>query len=436
MSLPSCPHDADGVGSRDSTGDLPAGPDDEPVGAPDWDDSDRTEYDAGGFADRTVLDGDGMTRGGRFVDAGLERTEPSEPGLDPVRTRAGPTPGDFDPAATLDDRPGASLGSGPEASSGPDGSQSGGPQLGGPTRVMRAEDWAAVSTTQDERVDDDAPTDPPAGRPSVPLRKVRIRERNRVRSEAELPSRGTGDRLQVLPSERPDRRSSQVRVISEDAASAKASGRAVLGRLKLEVDEPDLDARVDSDPPHGPNAPLILPSPDPAPEPRRARPRMSTLNRLMHLAQRSVGRSSAQGPDGLKIYRAVEATESAARIIPLLLGAMLLLFTLWIAAALQRPGSHQQPHVELSILGAAAQTPQEGSATQFARLVIETEPAGLLVVLDDEILGKTPFDAMLNLPDTDSVGVRLHGPFFQTWVGELQREEDGSYALTARLTKN
>lgn len=168
-----------------------------------------------------------------------------------------------------------------------------------------------------------------------------------------------------------------------------------------------------------------------SPPPRRPVPRSSTLNRLLRLAG-SRAKPSPAHRDQLELQQVVRTTESAARVIPLLLGGMLLIFTLWVAVSLSSgPAGRQQPHVEMGFLTG----PKHRGSTEFSRIRIETEPPELLVVFGEEILGKTPFEALLEVPNAEPLAVRLRSPFFETWVGRVERKTDGSYAMTAKLTR-
>ena len=58
------------------------------------------------------------------------------------------------------------------------------------------------------------------------------------------------------------------------------------------------------------------------------------------------------------------------------------------------------------------------------RLILETEPPGVLVVYENRILGKTPLDEVLPLAVEGPVGLQLTGPYFKTWLGQVQGDEE------------
>lgn len=128
-----------------------------------------------------------------------------------------------------------------------------------------------------------------------------------------------------------------------------------------------------------------------------------------------------------------QTTDALARIIPVILASLVLLAVVAFFGRLLGGRATTTPHVELELMGVAGAPPPRPDPVRTARLVVETEPAGVLVFHRRQILGKTPLevDIPFDLPRT--IGVRLRGPIFREWVGQIDESFGGLFVVRAAL---
>jgi hypothetical protein len=132
--------------------------------------------------------------------------------------------------------------------------------------------------------------------------------------------------------------------------------------------------------------------------------------------------------------RWLNVTESAAKLIPVLLGGFLLFMTIGVLVMVFARGGHDTEHVSLRFLPAPG--PEE-AIDQYApapMITLETEPEGILVVLDHKILGATPLTFEMPLR-TAKVGVELSSPYFETYIAQTEKSVAGEFRVRARLIR-
>ncbi len=172
--------------------------------------------------------------------------------------------------------------------------------------------------------------------------------------------------------------------------------------------------------------PLPLPL-DEAPPPRAA----ETPRREKERATRA--RASAGAHD---LQRMVLSASTAAKVIPLILGAFVVLATVVISANLLRSqGKREQAFVELRFMSLRGAGMGSSPSKDTTRISLETRPEGVLVLHEREILGKTPLLVDLPVKLEDRVGVELSGPHFERAVTEVTRTPGGEYHLSVDLVR-
>ncbi|MEQ8272020.1 MAG: hypothetical protein RMA76_15305 [Deltaproteobacteria bacterium] len=144
----------------------------------------------------------------------------------------------------------------------------------------------------------------------------------------------------------------------------------------------------------------------------------------------------SEGANADDIHRLVAHTDAAARAIPVALAAFVIIGTITALAMLFTSGDKKQRHVEMrffSLAGPAA-APMRPSNTP-TRVNVDTLPEGVFVLFGQDILGKTPL--AIDLPYTldDRVAVELKSPYFERWVGEIQRDPTGEYRIFVELQR-
>ena len=129
-------------------------------------------------------------------------------------------------------------------------------------------------------------------------------------------------------------------------------------------------------------------------------------------------------------------TEGAAKIIPILLATFVIFATIGaLVMVFSGLKGHDTEHVTLRFL--AAQPADNAPIDRFAptpMITIETEPPGLLVVLDRKILGATPLTFELPVHSA-RVGVELTSPYFETFISEAVKNDAGEMRVRARLVR-
>ncbi len=138
-----------------------------------------------------------------------------------------------------------------------------------------------------------------------------------------------------------------------------------------------------------------------------------------------------------QLRRLVEVTETTSKIIPIIIASFVLLATILISVALlSRHRDARQQHVEIRFLSMKGPNhPAAVEGTERSTLRLETVPPGVLVLLDRRLLGKTPLEVELPFLLDDPVGIELSGPYYELWVTETHRGEDGLYQVLATLRK-
>lgn len=129
-------------------------------------------------------------------------------------------------------------------------------------------------------------------------------------------------------------------------------------------------------------------------------------------------------------------TEGAAKLIPVLIGAFVMFSSVAVVIMLfSGSGSGATEHVTLRFLPVTHPSGEAPNPFLAAPIfTIETEPEGVLVVLDRKILGQTPLTFELPMP-AERVGIELTSPYYETWVGEALREPTGEMRMRAKLKK-
>lgn len=139
--------------------------------------------------------------------------------------------------------------------------------------------------------------------------------------------------------------------------------------------------------------------------------------------------------DANRLQELVTASDSLARIIPVALAIFVVLATVITSAIMLGGRTPKQQHVELRFLSSSRNAPAFSPSDASTRVIVETTPPGLLVVMNREILGKTPVEVDLPLRFEPRVGVELSGPYFERWVGEVTRGPDGEYRIVVDLKR-
>src|SRR5262249_3562920 len=90
--------------------------------------------------------------------------------------------------------------------------------------------------------------------------------------------------------------------------------------------------------------------------------------------------------------RWLAVTTAGAKVIPVIIGVFVLLATLTIAISIlqSRMATGATEHVTLRFLPVNEPTAPDNQYATPPTITIETEPAGVLIVLDRKILGPTP----------------------------------------------
>lgn len=134
--------------------------------------------------------------------------------------------------------------------------------------------------------------------------------------------------------------------------------------------------------------------------------------------------------------RWLSLTEGAAKMLPVILGVFVLFATIGtLVTVFSGVGGHETEHVSLKFLAAGnVETAALDKYAPTPMITLETEPAGVLVVLDRKILGATPLT--FELPVRASrVGLELTSPYFETFVTEAAKNEAGEVRVRARLIR-
>ncbi len=144
------------------------------------------------------------------------------------------------------------------------------------------------------------------------------------------------------------------------------------------------------------------------------------------------GRPS-EGLSSDQLNNLAEGTERIARLLPLVLAILLVLSTIAVSVRMFRPESRQE-HLELRFLALGKGKAVNANSDLSTTIVVDTEPPGILVLYEREIVGKTPFTATVPVDLQKSVVVELSGPYFEKWIAEVQRGPAGDYTIKVELT--
>lgn len=138
----------------------------------------------------------------------------------------------------------------------------------------------------------------------------------------------------------------------------------------------------------------------------------------------------ARGPSGIR--RLATSSRALSRSLPIVLGSILLAL---VAAVFLKlfAGQRSTPHVRLEVLALPGQAAPPPSPDLGTRIILDTEPDGIVVFYGQQILGKTPCEADIPLLLPERIAFRLHGPRFEEWVGEIEASPAGEFLVHAEL---
>ncbi|MEO1337146.1 MAG: PEGA domain-containing protein, partial [Myxococcota bacterium] len=181
--------------------------------------------------------------------------------------------------------------------------------------------------------------------------------------------------------------------------------------------------RPDGPPSPSVNAPLL---------PSKSLPQV-----LNDIRQESARRRARQAMkvDSADLARSVATTESVSRVIPAVLMVLLLISSAMVGTLLLSGRPKAQEHVELRFLTLRGQPQAAVPSDTPSRVSIATDPPGILVLHEREILGKTPVNLDLPVQLADRVGIELSSPYFERWVGEVTPDDAGAYRVQVELKR-
>jgi hypothetical protein len=148
-------------------------------------------------------------------------------------------------------------------------------------------------------------------------------------------------------------------------------------------------------------------------------------------------REPAKKRDGLRAEQLATLARSTgllAKLLPVAMGILVLLATVALSLSLLRREERQE-HVELRFLAIGDDHAVATHSEVGTPVNIETEPPGLLVMFNRQVLGKTPFNGRIPVELEDKVAVELSSPYFERWLGEVRRGPAGDYTITVDLTR-
>ena len=144
----------------------------------------------------------------------------------------------------------------------------------------------------------------------------------------------------------------------------------------------------------------------------------------------------AEGPSADAINRLVTRTDAAARAIPIVLAAFVILSTITALALLFGSKDTKQAHVEMRFVSLAGPTKSAArSSDTTTRIAVDTIPEGVFVLYGRDVLGKTPIVVEMPLDLDERIGVELRSPYFERWIGEVGRDPTGEYRVFVELEK-
>lgn len=142
-----------------------------------------------------------------------------------------------------------------------------------------------------------------------------------------------------------------------------------------------------------------------------------------------------EGASNEELANAVVTGDAVARAIPLVLMAFTVLAAIAVSVKLfSKDTGPNQTHVQLRFLPIGKQEgPLVKPSMKPSRFEFDTVPPGLLVLYENEVLGRTPFSADLQIELSPSVAAEISSPYYEAWVGELQKGTMGEYKIYALL---
>ncbi|MBK6687110.1 MAG: hypothetical protein IPG45_21760 [Deltaproteobacteria bacterium] len=142
-----------------------------------------------------------------------------------------------------------------------------------------------------------------------------------------------------------------------------------------------------------------------------------------------------EGLSNDELASAVVTGDAMARAIPLVLMAFTVLAAIAVSIKLfSKDTGPNQTHVQLRFLPMGKQDgPLVKPSMKPSRFEFDTVPPGLLVLYENEVLGRTPFSADLQIELSPSVAAEISSPYYEAWVGELQKGTMGEYKIFALL---
>jgi hypothetical protein len=133
------------------------------------------------------------------------------------------------------------------------------------------------------------------------------------------------------------------------------------------------------------------------------------------------------------IPRFVQMAETSSKIIPVMIAAFVVFaITMTFVAFFSGSGVTATQHIELRFLPIKDVEPNPYEVPPT--ITIETEPPGILVILDRRIIGATPIT--FESPQRgEQIGIELESPYFERWIGEAKRSPTGEMKFVAKLIK-
>lgn len=190
--------------------------------------------------------------------------------------------------------------------------------------------------------------------------------------------------------------------------------------------------RATSTTPRG-GTPLEALDPVLPPEPKKEAPKKEPKKKKKE-AERERASAPREGASNDELAGAVVTTDAVARMIPIVLMAFTVLAAIFVSIKLFSKDGPNPTHVQLRFLPIGKQEgPLVKPSMKPSRFEFETVPPGLLVLYNNEVLGRTPFTADLPIELAPSVAAEVSSPYYEAWVGELVKGTLGEYKISAVL---
>ncbi len=189
-------------------------------------------------------------------------------------------------------------------------------------------------------------------------------------------------------------------------------------------------------PPPAPRAPVEPPTSTPHAPLLRSAPLPKVLGELKARAAERPPPASDPALDAGELQRVVATTESVSRLIPVVLLLFLVIATGIVAALLLNSGPPgAQEHVELRFVTKTGEPVRASATTDSTRISLTTDPPGLLVLHERDVLGKTPLILDLPVRLENPAAIELNSPYFERWATTVSADPSGSYRVQARLVR-